>query len=72
MRTTIDIPDEQRAELLRMAGERGETDISRIIQQAIDEYLGRHKAALAVLGTLSEASAVRLEETVHALRSNWR
>jgi metal-responsive CopG/Arc/MetJ family transcriptional regulator len=79
MRTTIEIPDEQRAELLRMAGERGEKGFSRIIQQAIEEYLRNRKAAgdrtktaLAVLGTLGEASAARLEETVHELRKSWR
>lgn len=32
----------------------------------------RTKAALAVLGTMSEASAMRLEETVTALRKSWR
>ena len=79
MRTTIEIPDEQRAELLRMAGERGEKGFSRIIQEAIEEYLrnrkageDRTKAALAVLGTMSEASAARLEETVTELRKSWR
>jgi metal-responsive CopG/Arc/MetJ family transcriptional regulator len=79
VRTTIEITDEQRAELLRMAGERGEKGFSRIIQQAIEEYLRgrqaareRTKAALAVLGTLSEASAARLKENVRELRSHWR
>jgi len=79
MRTTIELSDEQRAELLRIAGERGEKGFSRIVQEAIEEYLrgrkaaaDRTKAALAVLGTLSEPSAARLEETVRELRSSWR
>lgn len=79
MRTTIDIPDEQRAKLLKLAAERGEKGFSRLVQEALDRYLDeaeereqRVRAALAALGTLSEEEAAELEESIRRLRSTWR
>lgn len=79
MRTTIEIPDEQRAKLLQLAAERGEKGFSRLVQEALEKYLDeldgqekRIRAALSVLGKLDEASARQMEETVRELRKSWR
>ena len=79
MRTTIEIPDEQRAKLLQLAAERGEKGFSKLVQEALEKYLDelggqetRIRAALSVLGKLDEASARQMEETVRELRKSWR
>ena len=78
MRAAIEISDEQTARLQELAARNGE-DFSRLIQEAIDQYLDRStireervREALAVLGTLDEESAQRLERSVVSLRSTWR
>ena len=79
MRTTIEIPDQLRARLLALAARRGEKGYSRLVEEAIARYLeeweGHAKVireARAALGTLSEAEADALEESVKALRERWR
>lgn len=79
MRTTIDITDEQRSKLLEIAGKRGEKDLSPLVQEAVDLYLRRFSSgdeavdeALQAIGSLSRASADRLEESVHDVRRRWR
>jgi metal-responsive CopG/Arc/MetJ family transcriptional regulator len=79
VRTTIEILDEQRAKLLKLAAERGEKGFSRLVQEALERYLDeaeeheqRVQAALAALGTLSEEEAAQLEESVRRLRGTWR
>ncbi len=79
MRTTIEIPDEQRAKLLQLAAERGEKGFSKLVQEALEKYLDelngqqkRIRAALSVLGKLDEASARQMEETLRDLRRSWR
>ncbi len=79
MRTTVEIPDEQRARLLKLAADRGEKGFSRLIQEAVARYLSddpdREKVvseAVSVLGTLGERSAVAMEESVWRLRKRWR
>ena len=39
MRTTVEIPDVQRARLLELAARRGEKGFSRLVQEAIDRLL---------------------------------
>jgi metal-responsive CopG/Arc/MetJ family transcriptional regulator len=79
MRTTIEIPDRLRARLLALAARRGEKGYSRLVEEAIARYLeeweGRAKVvrdAQAAMGSLSEAEADALEESVKALRERWR
>jgi predicted DNA-binding protein len=79
MRTTIEIPDWQRARLVELAARLGEKGFSRLVQEAIDLYLReieqgdeRARRALEALGQLDDASAEHLEETVRTLRSKWR
>ncbi len=48
MRTTIEIPDEQRARLLEIAGRRGEKGFSKLVQEALELYLNDHERRDAV------------------------
>ncbi len=79
MRTTIEIPDSQRARLLELAARRGEKGFSRLIQEAVDRLLSedesravRVKAALALEGSMPDETADELAASVGRIRSNWR
>jgi predicted DNA-binding protein len=39
MRTTIEIPDDQRARLLELAARRGEKGFSALVREALELYL---------------------------------
>jgi len=79
MRTTIDLTDEQRAELLRLAAKRGMKGFSLIIQDALEEYLKNQGAkeeaiatALTLKGCLKGKAADDFEWRVKSLRELWR
>lgn len=79
MRTTVEIDDRQRAELLKLAAQRGDKGFSRIVREALDAYLQQHRAkrelvdrALKVQGSFSEREASALEGSVRKLRGSWR
>lgn len=78
MRTTIEIPDEQRARLLEIAARRGEKGFSKLVQEALELYLRDHEQRDAVetaqrlQGRLSKEEADELEGSVADLRSRWR
>ena len=79
MRTTIEIPDEQRAKLLEAAARRGEKGFSSIVQEALADYFvaeerrqERVQRALGVLGKLDEDEAKELARSVRKLRRTWR
>ena len=79
MRTTIELTDEQRAELLKIAGDRGIKGFSSIVQEALDEYLQRqmHKkqaleTALSLRGCLKGKDADDFEERTKSIRGLWR
>ena len=79
MRTTVEIPDDQRARLLEIAAQRGLKGFSVIVQEALERYLEERdsqdqatRSALAVLGTIGESEAEELEASVLAIRSRWR
>jgi metal-responsive CopG/Arc/MetJ family transcriptional regulator len=79
MRTTVEIDDDQRAELLKLAAQRGEKGFSGIVREAIDVYLRQHRAkreivaqALKVQGSFSDSEADALEASVRQLRERWR
>lgn len=79
MRTTVEIPDEQRARLLEIAGARGEKGYSRLVQEAIDLLLKERRrkesaveAALAQRGVLRDDEADEFEERVRQTRMSWR
>jgi len=79
MRTTIELTEEQRAELLRLAAKRGLKGFSHLVQEALDEYL-RHEskklqlidAALGLKGVFQGKAAEEFEERTQALRGHWR
>lgn len=78
MRTTVEIPDEQRAKLLELAARRGEKGFSGLIQEALDLYLrGQQKEeaverAVKLRGRLSDKEADELLNATRELRSRWR
>ncbi len=79
MRTTVEIDDSQRAELLKLAAQRGEKGFSRIVREALDVYLKQHRAkrevvaqALKLQGSFSDGEADALEASVRKLRERWR
>ena len=79
VRTTVDIDDAQRAELLKLAAQRGEKGFSSVIREALDLYIRQHRArrevvarALELEGTFSEDEADALEASVRQLRERWR
>ena len=79
MRTTVEITDEHRARLLELAARRGEKGFSKLVQEALDQYIDeleehdrRVQDALSVLGKLDEKTARELEETIEHLRKRWR
>lgn len=79
MRTTIEITDEQRAQLLRLAAQRGEKGFSAIVQLALDRYLHAEAsreelvgAARGLKGTLKAKDADALGERVGVIRERWR
>ncbi len=79
MRTTVEIDDTQRAELLRLAAQRGEKGFSSIIREALDLYIRQHRArkalvaqALELRGTFSDDEADALEASARKLRETWR
>jgi len=79
MRTTVEIPDVQRARLLELAARRGEKGFSRLVQEAIDRLLAeddsrevRTKAALALEGSMGAKEADALLASVTRIRSTWR
>lgn len=79
MRTTVEIDDAQRAELLKLAAQRGEKGFSSVIRDALDLYIRQHRArrelvaqALELQGSFSDDEADALEASVRGLRGTWR
>jgi predicted transcriptional regulator len=79
MRTTIDLPDEQRAKLLELAAKRGEKGFSVLVQEAVAAYLAQHasggdrvKRALALRGSLRGDEGDKLLEAAEEARRAWR
>jgi DNA anti-recombination protein RmuC len=79
MRTTVEIRNDQRAKLLDLAAQRGEKGFSRLVEEALDEYLRtgngrdeRVRRALRAIGSLDSDAADRLEESARRIRATWR
>ena len=79
MRTTVEIDDAQRAELLKLAAQRGEKGFSSVIREALELYIRQHRAkkevvaqALELEGSFSDDEADALEASVRKLREAWR
>ncbi|MFN0145968.1 MAG: hypothetical protein ACKVT1_05620 [Dehalococcoidia bacterium] len=81
MRTTIELSDERRAALQKLAAERGEKGFSRLIGEAVDELLAREskaerlecgRRALDALDAISPEFGEHLHATLKELRTTWR
>jgi predicted transcriptional regulator len=78
MRTTVEIPDAQRARLLELAARRGQKGFSALVQEALELYLRSQqkqdavKRAAGLCGRLSASEADDLEASVVRIRSRWR
>jgi predicted transcriptional regulator len=79
MRTTIEITDEHRAALVRIAASRGSKGFSSLVEEALDEYLARRvqdsaviAAALGVRGALTDREAAELADECSRVRAKWR
>lgn len=79
MRTTIEITNGQRAELLKIAAGRGEKGFSAVVRDALDAYLEAHaakdgatRAALGMRGALVGSEGDELSEHVRAAKARWR
>jgi len=79
MRTTIELRNDQRARLLKLAAERGERGFSGLIQEAVDRYLAEIELrdqsvedSIAMIGSLDADAAEGLRERVASVRKYWR
>ena len=79
MRTTVEIDDVHRAELLKLAAERGERGFSSLIREALDLYMRQHRArrdavakALLLKGSFGADEADGFEASIRQLRRRWR
>jgi len=79
MRTTVELTEKQRAELLKLAAQRGMKGFSSLVQEAIDIFLTRQasrssliEAALAMKGSLKSDAADEFETRTKSIRENWR
>lgn len=79
MRTTIELTEVQRSELLRIAAKRGLKGFSHLVQEALDDYLKNESrklhlidAALGLQGVFQGKAAEEFEERTRFLRSDWR
>ncbi len=79
MRTTIELPDELRAELLALAARRGEKGFSGLIEEAVERFLEAEerrgvlvREALDAIGSLNDEEADDVRESIRRLRESWR
>ena len=79
MRTTIELSDENRSRLLQLATRRGEKGFSRLVNDAVEQYLHTlekreeaRKRAVSLFGSLSEADAESLRTMTRDVRGTWR
>lgn len=78
MRTTVQLRDDQREALARLASRRGLRGYSTLIQEAVDAYLDEDKEAedresfLALQGSITDEQAERMIEAIKYSREHWR
>lgn len=79
MRTTIEMNDKLRSELLRLAAQKGEKGFSNIVQEAVAAYLVSSEKtstlqqdAIRLRGALKGLDAKHLQEETHKIRNSWR
>ena len=79
MRTTIEIPDELREQLLMEAAQRGEKGYSTIVERALRLYFqhgesepARRASVRRLRGSMHARDAATEHERRAAVRDNWR
>jgi metal-responsive CopG/Arc/MetJ family transcriptional regulator len=79
MRTTVEIPDRLRAALLAISAKRGLRGFSKIIEEALDQYvqtMASRDTDLASLlklkGAWTDAEAEDTRKTIREVRKNWK
>ncbi len=79
MRTTIEIKDKLRAELLRRAAREGAKGFSHIIEEALESFFGiddkaveARKKALGLKGSLAKMESEKMRQETQKIRENWR
>jgi predicted transcriptional regulator len=79
MRTTIEIRDDLRGALLELAAKRGEKGFSRLVCEAIEEYVAAEtrrdelrRKALRTRGALDGEEVEELQKRVREFREEWR
>lgn len=79
MRTTVEIRDDVRARLLDLAARRGEKGFSRLVEEALDQFLDSQEAreaarrrAQVARASLAPEEADELEARTIAIRESWR
>lgn len=75
----VELKPEHRSRLLAIAAKRGEKGFSRVLNEAVEAYLGeeaererRRQKALQLRGVLTRKEAAELEKRVAALRAGRR
>lgn len=78
MRTTIELDDELREELVKEAAQRGERGYSSIINEALREYLENRsnrneklRGALDLRGSYDEDDEQQLRERIERAWTDW-
>lgn len=81
MRTTIEISDDTLRKLRELAARRGEKGYSRIVEEALGEYLASQTPEAAderwarlreLEGAWGEEEAERVRERIRESRTQWR
>ncbi len=79
MRTTIEIKDKLRAELLKRAAHQGAKGFSHIIEEALESFFGiddktndARKKALSLRGSLGKQDSEKLRVETGKIRDSWR
>lgn len=79
MRTTIEIKDKLRAELLKRAADQGDKGFSHIIEEALEFYFGledqtaeARKKVLRLKGSFNQQEADQLRSNIEEIRRQWR
>jgi metal-responsive CopG/Arc/MetJ family transcriptional regulator len=77
MRTTVEIRDDQRSALAALASKRGLRGFSKLVQEAVDNYLqdqrrDRVDEALALEGVLSDEEAHELRQRIDEAWATWQ
>lgn len=79
MRTTIEITNEQRNQLVTLAAKRNQKGFSGLVREALEQYLNSQfnsndkvENALLQKGVLSDEDADAFVKTAGELRTSWR